>query len=147
MNRADIDLTQGVYPFDYTKAQDFSMAYLSGFLAERRMTETGDVRPRAQEKIQGYTWEKLEDTVKGYNHFSVRDSNCQMMEEHWEYVMLPAWVMTYQYNGETYYYAVNGQTGKTCGRLPLSKARLAALFGVVTAVAFGVFSLIGGLLL
>ncbi len=147
INREDIDLTQGVYPFDYSKAQEFSMAYLSGFLAERRMTETKDVRPRAQEKIRGYTREKLEDTVKGYTHFTVRDSGCQMEEEKWEYVLLPAWVMTYQYNGETYYYAVNGQTGKTCGRLPLSKARLAALFAGVTAVAFGVFSLIGGLLL
>ncbi len=147
INREDIDLTQGVYPFDYTKAVKFSMAYLSGFLAERRMTEQKDMEPRAQEKINQYTQQCLQSTIRGYDHVHVEEYHAQAEREKWEYMLLPAWVMTYQYHGDTYYYAVNGQTGKVCGRLPLSKARLAILFGGVTAAVAAVAALIGGIFL
>ena len=147
MSRPDIDLTQGVYPYEYEKAVDFSMAYLSGFQAERRMTQKSDIEPRAREKIQEYTRKCIEDTITGYTHVSVQHASSEMIRENWEYVLLPAWVLTYQFRGKTYYYAVNGQTGKTCGRLPLSIGRLAALFAGVTAAVFCVSFLIGGLLL
>ncbi len=147
MNRKDIDLTQGVYPFDYTKAVDFSMAYLSGFQAERRMTEKKDVRPRAEEKIKEYTRTCLQSTIRGYDHVQVEEQSVHIEKEKWEYMLLPAWVMTYQYNGETYYYAVNGQTGKVCGRLPVSKARLGILFAGVTAAVAIIAGVIGGIFL
>lgn len=77
----------------------------------------------------------------------VEEYHASTEREKWQYMLLPAWVMTYQYHGETYYYAVNGQTGKVCGRLPLSKARLAILFGGVTAAVAAVAGLIGGIFL
>lgn len=147
IKREDIDLTQGVYPFDFSKAVNFSMAYLSGFLAERRMTDKVDIRPEAERKIDQYTQECLRSTVRGYDHVYVEEYHASTEREKWQYMLLPAWVMTYQYHGETYYYAVNGQTGKVCGRLPLSKARLAILFGGVTAAVAAVAGLIGGIFL
>ena len=147
IKREDIDLTQGVYPFDFSKAVNFSMAYLSGFLAERRMTDKADIRPEAERKIDQYTQECLRSTVRGYDHVYVEEYHASTEREKWQYMLLPAWVMTYQYHGETYYYAVNGQTGKVCGRLPLSKARLAILFGGVTAAVAAVAGLIGGIFL
>ena len=38
--------------------------------------------------------------------------------------MLPAWILTYLYKGKTYVYAVNGQTGKAHGDLPIDNKKL-----------------------
>lgn len=147
MNREDSDLTRGVCPYDFDKAVDFSMAYLSGFQAERRMTEKQDIRPQAKGKIEQCTRQCLQNTITGYTTVTVDSTDYLIEREDWEYLLIPAWILTYQYRGKEYYYAVNGQTGKTCGSLPLSMGRLAALFAGVTAAAFLLLCLIGGFLL
>ena len=44
--------------------------------------------------------------------------------------------MTFRYQNELYYYAMNGQTGKTCGKLPVSYKKLALLFaGIALPIA------------
>ena len=47
--------------------------------------------------------------------------------------MMPVWMMNYQYNDKDYLYAMNGQTGKNYGELPLNKGKLAA-FGIIMFV-------------
>ena len=39
-----------------------------------------------------------------------------------DYVLLPVWFMSYQHGGKTYHFAMNGQTGKFVGNLPLDKS-------------------------
>ena len=60
--------------------------------------------------------------------------------------MLPVWFMTYKYQDKMYEFAVNGQTGKVVGKLPLS-SKLATLyylkhffisFAAIGAIAFAV---------
>ena len=51
------------------------------------------------------------------------------------YVLLPTWVLTYpnkQNKDDPYYYAMNGCTGETCGKLPIDRKKL-----YLTALAIG----------
>ena len=66
------------------------------------------------------------------------------MEMKHDYVLLPAWVVTYKApGGKIDYYIVNGQTSKTCGVLPVSKSRLMAL-GAAVFAAVALLGCIGG---
>ena len=66
--------------------------------------------------------------------------------ESWSYALLPVWVTTYKFKDEIMPFAINGQSGKTYGRLPLNPAKLAVFSMIVAAAAFGL-SLLGGMLL
>ena len=57
-------------------------------------------------------------------------------------MLLPVWFLSYDYRGKKYFYAMNGQTGKFSGIMPLSPGKV-AVAAVIAAIVFG----IGGLLL
>ena len=59
---------------------------------------------------------------------------------------MPVWVLNYKHKDKTYIYALNGQTGKVYGELPVSNGKLAALFACVAAGASLILTLAGVLL-
>lgn len=63
----------------------------------------------------------------------------------WKYALMPAWTMTYRYKGELYYFAMNGQTGKIAGRVPVSRKKTNRLMWTITAACLVIGALIGGL--
>ena len=58
-------------------------------------------------------------------------------------MLLPVWFMTFEYKGTLWEYAVNGQSGKVAGELPISKGKLAA-FCTILAVLIAAAIFIGG---
>lgn len=42
----------------------------------------------------------------------------------WNYMLLPVWFMTYKYKDKIWEYAINGQTGKVSGELPIDNKKL-----------------------
>ena len=61
-----------------------------------------------------------------------------------EYVLLPVWIINYEYKGEHYRFAMNGQTGKTVGVLPVSKAKAGIMVGSILGVLWGLLTAFGG---
>lgn len=140
------EMLQGVHPFDLSQARDFSMSYLSGFQAEKRDLERKDVEQAVEQRMQEYSKQLLKNTMNGYTAVQIQNYSDKKDLESWNYTLLPVWVVTYKYKGEVLPFAINGQTGKTYGSLPVSKGKLAILFAIV-AVAVFVLGLLGGLLL
>jgi hypothetical protein len=66
---------------------------------------------------------------------------------HWEYALLPIWILTYKKKkskkNKVYTYAMNGNTGKIYGELPISVPKILALLGSVTGILTLLFTLIG----
>lgn len=142
----DRDMLQCVHPFDLSQARDFSMSYLSGFQAEKRDLEKADVSTEVENRMKQYAQQLLKDTMSNFTSVRIENYNDKIDLESWNYTLLPVWVVTYKYKGEIYPFAINGQTGKTYGKLPTSKSKLAILFAII-AVSVFVLGLLGGLLL
>ena len=52
------------------------------------------------------------------------------------------WLLNTRWNGKTYTFAMNGQTGKLVGDLPMDKAAYKKwLFGIMAAVTAGIYAL------
>ncbi len=140
-------LVDGVLPFRTGELRDFQMSFLSGFQAEQRNMERGDVEQDVCEEARDYTRKLLQDTAAGYTLVDTSSLQAEVSASDWRYVLLPVWVLTYKgTGGKTYYYAMNGQTGKVCGQLPVDGKRLGALFAGVTVPLF-LLLLLGGWLL
>lgn len=145
-SKIDDALMDAIEPFDYNKIEDFSMSYLSGFLADRYDVNKGDVFPRIRQKVDDGSRNILRNSITGYSSVSVSRFNNNIMNTNWNYALLPVWFMTYNYQGKMYEFAVNGQTGKLVGNPPLSVKKLVA-FGIGLAVVIAVLFGIGGMLL
>lgn len=136
LSKANRVLVEQVQPFSERGMKDFSMAYLSGFFAEKRDMEYKQFEPTVRSQVRQYTESLLRDRVNGYATVNVGSTVAEIHTLKPEYALLPVWTMTFRYQNELYYYAMNGQTGKTCGKLPVSYKKLALLFaGIALPIA------------
>ena len=144
--KIDQNLLNGIAPYDQTAAVDFSMAYLSGFFAEQFDISKDVVAPKIEEQVNRYAKTLLKDTLPELKDLMEKTNQIEIISKTLNYTLLPAWILTYQYQGETYVFAVNGQTGKSFGRLPLSTKKVAGVSAAIFAVA-SLALLLGGMLI
>ncbi|MBQ5797214.1 MAG: hypothetical protein IIW15_04200, partial [Firmicutes bacterium] len=58
------------------------------------------------------------------------------------YAMLPVWLLSTQWKGKNFLFAVNGQTGKMVGDLPVSQGKFWGLAAALTVPLTAILSLI-----
>ena len=135
LKKADNVLAEGVLPYRLKEKQPFSMGYLSGFLAEKRDIEKKSLEPEVRDEVKDYAQRILRDSINGYHSVTLDSKQVDMEKENWSYLLLPVWVLTYaSRGGSVYYYTMNGQTGKICGKLPVDYGRLIAFAGIVSVI-------------
>ena len=135
-------MVTGVQPFPLDKAVDFRSQYLAGFQAEKRDIEYQALKNEVQQELSGYAENLLSSTVNGYTSFNRTQRDIEITKETNHYVLLPVWLVTYRAddpNKNAFYYAMNGQTGKVSGVLPISYKRL----GFTSAAIFAVIAILG----
>ena len=146
ITKIDKILLNGIGPYRETEAVDFSMPYLSGFFAEKYNISKEEISPMIDEQINRYYSYLVGEVISGYQHVDSVDNAIDIKKKDWNYTLLPAWILTYIYHGKTYVYAVNGQTGKSFGELPLSNKRVFSAFGIIFGITF-LALVLGGLLI
>lgn len=136
-------------PFHYEDLKPFELPYLSGYLADVYSYTEKDMEGRGKHRVREYALAAARGSISGYSGVNVVEQHLRIDETGAEYVMLPVWMLNYRYQGKNYQFAINGQTGKLVGTLPLSKGRMAGWWAGLTAGLFAVITLIsviGGLL-
>lgn len=131
-----------IEPFDYEQMEPFSMAYLPGFLADKYDVDAESSAERAKERCRNSAIAAMEETVTGYSTCSIQRADVQIEQSDVRYALLPVWLLSTRWQDKNYLFAMNGQTGKLIGDLPVSKGKLALWF----AGLFAVFAAIGWVL-
>ena len=132
------DLMESIEPFDFSQAVDFQTAYLAGYLADRYDVDASQSIDRANCRIKNSTERSFEQTVIGYDSVIAEQSSVRVTGGQTKYALYPVWILNTTYKGKKYTFAMNGQTGKFVGNLPLDKgafARWWALVGGISAAA------------
>lgn len=138
--KMDDDLMDALEPFDYSGIKEFNPAYLSGFLADRFDDDPDKSLPRASERMKNSAATVFCGCASEFSNVSVRSSNMKLVDPSVKYVLLPVYLLNLKYKDKNYRFAVNGQTGKVVGELPISKAKSFLHFGIFFAAA----AVIGG---
>ena len=140
------DLMESIEPFDFSEMVDFQTAYLAGFMADKYDMDSSQSIERANERIRKSAESAFEKTVKGYATVTKELGSIQLRNGKVSYALLPVWVLNTTWNGTNYLFAMNGQTGKMVGDLPLDKAAyrkwLLGLTGIISAMLFAAFYLL-----
>ncbi len=142
----DNTLMDNIEPFDYANLKDFNPAYMAGFYAEQYNEDAEKTFPRAHERaIQAMKKEILKE-VSEYSRRDIRYFQDDIRQYESEYAMLPIWILNAEYQNHTYTFAINGDTGKITGKIPLSVPKLISIAGgafIATQILGIIFRLLG----
>ena len=132
------DYMDSIEPYDYTELKPFSTAYLPGFLADKYDVSVEDSRDRADRRCAGSLVNALEKTVTGYTSCNETGRSIQLKRGKVHYALLPVWILNTRWEDKDFLFAMNGQTGKLVGNLPVSTKRVIGLFAAIAALLVAV---------
>ena len=122
-----------IEPFDYGDLRPFSSAYLPGFLADKYDEDAAMCATRANERITNSTESVIRGTVTGYATLIREYSRIDLKKGDVKYVLMPVWLLATKWNGKNFLFAMNGQTGRLIGDLPVHWGRFWGWFFKIAA--------------
>ena len=75
----------------------------------------------------------LRNTVTGYHTCTLIHDSVNLKRGKVHYALMPVWMLNTKWKGKDFLFAMNGQTGKLVGDLPVSWGRFWSLFAAIVA--------------
>ena len=141
-SKMDDTFMESIEPFDYSQLVPFDTAYLSGYFADKYDVPSDQGESRIQQRVSKSMDDMLHSSFLGYSTVIPTGRNLKINNSKAKYVLLPVWMLNTMYNGKNYTFAMNGQTGKMTGALPICKRQsvlwFTGIFAAVTALVTAV---------
>lgn len=144
--KMDDTFMESIEPYDYSLVQPFDMAYLSGFLADKYDVESKQGEPRIRQRVERSLEDLIQPTLVGYATVLPTHKYVNVSQGKAHYVLMPVWLLNTRYRDKLYTFAMNGQTGKMTGTLPICPKRTAFWFASLAAAFTAVSALLMALL-
>lgn len=131
---------QEIAPYDLSDSVAPDTIDLRDVIVEEFRVTRRDARVSASALVEQYETSQSQKSVPG----TARHCNCNVRLQNMKSVpmLLPVWIMVYQYRNQPFRVLVNGQTGEVFGAAPFSYAKLsgvvAGLFLVIVIVIIAV---------
>ena len=131
---------ESIEPFDLGQLTDFDTAFLTGYFADRYDVVAESGKERVRQRVENSMNDQLQSSLIGYATVVPVSRQLQIDHSKARYVLLPVWMLNTVFQGKTYTFAMNGQTGKMTGTLPICPKKTAAwffgLFAGISAIAY-----------
>ena len=121
--RFENDIMNSIEPFDYTGLKKFNFSYLSGFLSEKYDVTKDEAKAESKSRAEASFVDSMRNDIRGYTSVINKTHKVTFNEEKSNYVLLPVWMLNIKYKDKIYTFAMNGQTGKLIGNIPVNKAK------------------------
>lgn len=135
LHNAELD---AIEPFDLRQLHRYSPALISGWIAEEASRAPAECLALAREEATRLEGARLAAFMPGDSHRDLVYSTMVQWEE-MDPVLVPVWVLAVRYRLDrpVLRVVVNGQTGRACGKAPLSpvKIGIAVALAVIALVA------------
>lgn len=138
----DDAVMNSIEPYDYNGLKDFNYGYLSGFLAEKYDIDDEEISYIASGRARSSMLDYLKDDVKGYATSVVTSSDIDTKVSKGQYVLLPVWMLNIKYKDKFRTFAMNAQTGKMIGDIPIDKFK-AFLMTIVLFIGLVAIMIVG----
>lgn len=142
--KTDDTLMESIEPFDVTKGEEFSAAYLAGYSADKYDVEPKDLKTRINTRILNSITDEFRKTTSGYTTVIREASNVKYSKDAVRYALFPVWMLNTTYKGTKYTFAMNGETGKAAGTLPVDMKKY---WTYLLSFGFGIGAVIAALIL
>ena len=121
--------TLSLCPFELSTGVPPEQVDLNNVVYEQFRVQRKYARPLAQQGLESLEAQACQQYVPG----NCRNMKVNLRVENLaaEPVLLPVYIMAYQYRQKVYRFLVNGQTGRHSGTSPTSYKKIAAVIGLV----------------
>ena len=126
-----LDLLREVEPFPTQELVAYDTAFLSGHVVEHYKVVLIDAAQQSQEQMQRVLMSLCAEQVPGDTHRNLQ-IHPVFSGRTFKHILVPIWLLSYNYGRRAFQVVVNGYTGKVAGRYPYSWIKIALL--VVLAV-------------
>ncbi len=133
-SRMDDTMMESIEPYDFSEAVDFNTAYLAGFFADKYDVTADDNKRRIDERVRTSTAQAFASTVQGYSSVIPEQTNISYRSSAAHYALYPVWLLNTTWNGNRYTFAMNGQTGKFIGDLPVDEGAYRRYLVLITLI-------------
>ena len=113
------DVMNSIEPFDYNDLKKFDYSYLSGFLSEKYDMASDEVINEAINRAKNTFIDEMKKDIRGYNTVIPTTNSINLNNTKKLYVLLPVWMLNVKYKDKIHTIAMNGQTGKMVGNIPI----------------------------
>lgn len=116
--------TQNLAPWSLRELQPYRPDYLAGFTAEGYTVPLAEGHQTARGIMAAQIRSDVARDIGG-DQQRIDGIDTDWSDETFKHILLPVWLAAYKYDGRTYRFVVNGQTGKVQGERPWSKWKIA----------------------
>ncbi|WP_370324009.1 hypothetical protein [Euzebya sp.] len=127
---------QSLEPWPLHQVQPFSPEFLAGHLSRTYDNSLEECFDTAKDRMEG----TIDSTIRrdiGGDHQRIHTKDIRWSALTFKHLLLPIWLLTVIYAGQTYQVMINGTTGEVHGERPYSKVKIAAAV-VVALIVLGI---------
>lgn len=118
----DNTMMEAIEPYDYKDIKPFDLSYLSGYMADKYDQEPDELTDRVYERMEESVRESFRSTVRNYATVDTKQEKIWITKKgDVKYGLFPVWFLNTKWKGKNYSFAMNGQTGRLIGDLPIGK--------------------------
>ena len=121
-------------PWDLDALTAYTPEFLAGFQAEGYTVTLADGHREAQDRMSDVIREDVRRDIGG-DEQRINSVDTDWSDETFKHILLPVWMAAYKYNGKSYRFVVNGQTGEVQGERPWSIWKIAFAVIIVLGLA------------
>ena len=127
-----LDLLKQVEPFPTPEVVPYDTAFLSGHVVEHYRVVLFDAAQRSIDQMTATLQQLCARQIPGDTYRNLRIAP-EYSSRTFKHVLVPVWLLSYNYGARAFQVIVNGYTGRIAGRYPYSPWKILLL--VVLAVA------------
>jgi hypothetical protein len=124
-------LLRGVEPFPTAELVPYDTAFVSGFVVEHYQIVLADAAQRSQDAMIQKLRQLCAAEIPGDTHRNLR-MHPTFSDRTFKHILLPIWLLTYNYGPKMFQVVVNGYTGRMAGDYPKSPWKILLL--VIAAI-------------
>jgi DNA-directed RNA polymerase subunit RPC12/RpoP len=134
--------TRGLEPWMLGELSPYQPQFLSGFRAESYTVDLPEGHKAGLERMDEMIRQDVRRDIGG-DEQRIHSVTTDHSDEKFKHLLLPIWMAAYRYQGQSYRFIVNGQTGKVQGERPWSKWKIAGAVLLVLLIIAGFLALDG----
>lgn len=132
-SRFDDALMNSIQPFNFDNLVSYNHGYLAGFFAERYDTDIEKIKEIAEGYALDEAKSQLLRSTSTYSSTTIKSNTLHTTDYSNKYVLLPVYMVNVKYLGKMYTFAMNGESGKFIGDIPIDRKK-AILYCLITFV-------------
>ena len=131
------DLLRRVEPFLTKELVPYNAGFLAGWVVERYQIDLVTAARQARENMDGQVRNMCAANVPGDTHRNLQ-VNADYSSQTFKHILVPIWLLTYNYGTQMYQVVVNGYTGTIAGRYPKSWIKITLAVLAVAAIVLAI---------